>query len=272
MQGTASVLTVTTSSPMRYRVVAKLLSAVVLANATTVAAHAQVGGAQVGAAVGAAATAKQGTSTPNMLTSAEVAAGWRLLFNGTNTNGWRGYKSEAVPNGWRAENGTLTKSGSVGDIMTADQFGNFELAVDWKIAKGGNAGIFYRGTQEYDHIYWSAPEYQLLDDANAPDGKSRLTSAAAAYALYPPPAGIVKPAGEWNSSRIVVNGAHVEHWLNGQKVVQYELWSPDWEAKVKASKFKDWPNYGRAKSGYLAIQGDHDGALALRNIKIKALP
>jgi len=272
MQGTASVLTVTTSSPMRYRVVAKLLSAVVLANATTVAAHAQVGGAQVGAAVGAAATAKQGTSTPNMLTSAEVAAGWRLLFNGTNTNGWRGYKSEAVPNGWRAENGTLTKSGSVGDIMTADQFGNFELAVDWKIAKGGNAGIFYRGTQEYDHIYWSAPEYQLLDDANAPDGKSRLTSAAAAYALYPPPAGIVKPAGEWNATRIVVNGAHVEHWLNGQKVVQYELWSPDWEAKVKASKFKDWPNYGRSKSGYFAIQGDHDGVLALRNIKIRTLP
>jgi hypothetical protein len=257
---------------MRYRVVARLFSAGVLANATAVAGYAQVGGAQVGAAAGAAAIAKQGTPTPNTLTQAERTAGWRLLFDGTTTKGWRGYKSDAVPNGWRAANGTLTKDSSVGDILTADQFGNFELALDWKIAKGGNAGIFYRGTEEYDHIYWSAPEYQLLDDANAPDGKNRLTSAAAAYALYPPPAGIVKPAGEWNSTRIVVNGAHVEHWLNGQKVVQYELWSPDWEAKVKASKFKDWPNYGRAKSGYLAIQGDHDGALALRNIKLRTLP
>jgi len=177
-----------------------------------------------------------------------------------------------MPNGWTAENGTLTKTASVEDILTNDQYANFELTLDWKIATGGNAGIFYRGTEEYDHIYWSAPEYQLLDDANAPDGKSRLTSAAAAYALYPPPAGIVKPAGEWNSTRILVNGAHVEHWLNGQKVVQYELWSPDWEAKVKASKFKDWPNYGRAKSGYIAIQGDHNGVLTLRNIKIRTLP
>ena len=255
---------------MRYRVRARLLLAGVLANATAVAGHAQVSRTGVGAAAGAASVAKQGT--PNMLTTAERAGGWRLLFNGTTTQGWRGYKSDAVPNGWRAANGTLKKDGSVGDILTADQFGNFELVIDWKIAKGGNAGIFYRGTEEYDHIYWSAPEYQLLDDANAPDGKSRLTSAAAAYALYPSPAGIVKPAGEWNSSRIVVNGAHVEHWLNGQKVVQYELWSPDWEAKVKASKFKDWPNYGRSKSGYIAIQGDHDGALALRNIKIRTLP
>jgi hypothetical protein len=222
--------------------------------------------------IASAGTVAAGSASANVLTSAEQAAGWRLLFDGTTTKGWRGYKSPTVPNGWRVENGTLTKDGSVGDLVSADQFANFELALDWKIASGGNAGIFYRGTEEYDHIYWSAPEYQLLDDANAPDGKNRLTSAAAAYALYPPPAGIVKPAGEWNSARILVNGAHVEHWLNGQKVVQYELWSPDWEAKVKASKFKDWPNYGRAKSGYLAIQGDHDGVLTLRNIKIRTLP
>jgi 3-keto-disaccharide hydrolase len=222
--------------------------------------------------VASAGTVATESASPNVLTPAEQAAGWRLLFDGTTTKGWRGYKTPTMPNGWRVENGTLTKDGSVGDLVSADPFANFELALDWKIAGGGNAGIFYRGTEEYDHIYWSAPEYQLLDDANAPDGKDRLTSAAAAYALYPSPAGIVKPAGEWNSTRILVNGAHVEHWLNGQKVVQYELWSPDWEAKVKASKFKDWPNYGRAKSGYLAIQGDHDGALTLRNIKIRTLP
>jgi hypothetical protein len=208
----------------------------------------------------------------NTLTAAERAEGWRLLFDGATTNGWRGYKSAAMPNGWRVENGLLAKDTGVEDILTNEQFGDFEFAMDWRIGTGGNAGIFYRGTEEYEHIYWSAPEYQLLDDANAPDGRNRLTSAAAAYALYAPPAGIVKPAGEWNSTRIVARGAHIEHWLNGQKVVQYELWSPDWEAKVKASKFNDWPNYGRAKSGYIAIQGDHNGVLALRNIKIRTLP
>jgi hypothetical protein len=211
-------------------------------------------------------------SGENTLTDAERAAGWKLLFDGSTTTGWRGYKTQTMPNGWRVDNGTLTKDASVEDIVSNDQYANFEFAMDWRIGSGGNAGIFYRGTEEYEHIYWSAPEYQLLDDPNAPDGKNRLTSAAAAYGLYAAPAGIVKPAGEWNSTRIVVNGAHVEHWLNGQKVVQYELWSPDWEAKVKASKFVDWKNYGRSKTGYLAVQGDHDGVLALRNIKIRTLP
>jgi hypothetical protein len=212
------------------------------------------------------------TASSNSLTAAEQAAGWRLLFDGRTTAGWRGYKTTVMPNGWRVADGTLTKDASVDDILTTDQFGDFELSLDWRIGTGGNAGIFYRATEEYEKVYWSAPEYQLLDDANAPDGKSRLTSAAAAYGLYPSPAGIVKPAGEWNSTRIIAKGAHVEHWLNGQKVVQYELWSPDWEAKVKGSKFVDWPNYGRSKSGFLAIQGDHNGVLALRNIKIRTLP
>ena len=229
-----------------------------------------------GAAASGAASSAPASSAPvsgqNTLTAEERAAGWRLLFDGTAPTGWRGYKTQAMPNGWRVENGTLTKDTGVEDIVSRDQYGDFEFAMDWKIGGGGNAGIFYRGTEEYEHIYWSAPEYQLLDDATAPDGKNRLTSAAAAYGLYAPPAGILKPAGEWNSTRILARGAHVEHWLNGQNVVQYELWSPAWEAKVKASKFSAWPNYGRAKSGYLAIQGDHDGVLSLRNIKIRTLP
>jgi len=222
--------------------------------------------------VTSATTSSAAASGQNTLTAEEQAAGWRLLFDGTTTTGWRGYKTQTMPNGWRVDNGTLTKDASVEDIVSREQYGDFEFAMDWKIGSGGNAGIFYRGTEEYEHIYWSAPEYQLLDDANAPDGKNRLTSAAAAYGLYAAPAGLLKPVGEWNSTRIVARGAHVEHWLNGQKVVQYELWSPDWEAKVKASKFNDWPNYGRSKTGYLAIQGDHDGVLALRNIKIRTLP
>ncbi len=201
----------------------------------------------------------------------QQGASWRPLFDGTSLAAWRGYQAAAVPDGWNIVDGTLAKDHTTGDIMTKDQFGNFELEFEWKIGTGGNGGVFYRATEEYNHIYWSAPEYQLLDDANAPDGRSRLTSAGSDYGLYPAPAGIVKPAGEWNSSRIVVNGAHVEHWLNGTRLLSYELWSPDWEAKVKASKFAPWANYGRAKTGYIGMQGDHNGTLAFRNIRIREL-
>src|SRR5438045_575308 len=207
------------------------------------------------------------TSVSTGLTAEQRAAGWRPLFDGTNTAAWRGYKTQTMPSGWRIVDGVLTKSCAVEVIVTKDQFGNFQLALDWKLSPGGNAGVFYRGTEEYDHIYWSAPEYQLLDDARHPDGKSRLTSAGADYALYPSPAGIVKAAEHWNSSRILVNGKHVEHWLNGKKVVEYELGSADWEAKLKASKFATAPKYGREERGHIGIQGDHEGPLAIRNVK-----
>lgn len=227
------------------------------------------------AAIGGCATQSgsvQAGDTPGAVSADQRAAGWRPLFDGRTMDGWRGYKTETAPAGWHFVDGMLTKETSTGDLISKDQFGNFELAWDWKLTTGGNAGIFYHGTEEYDHIYWSAPEYQLLDDANHPDGKNRLTSAGAAYALYPPPAGIVKPANEWNSSMLVVQGTRVQHWLNGQKLLEYELWSPDWEAKVKASKFVDYPHYGRAAKGYIGIQGDHDGALTIRNMRIRVLP
>ena len=212
------------------------------------------------------------TTGTSALTADQIAAGWRSLFDGTNTNAWRGYKLPTMPAGWRIVDGVLTKSGPVEDIITKEQFGNFELAMDWKLSAGGNAGLFYRGTEEYDHIYWSAPEYQLLDDAGHPDGKSRLTAAGADYALYPSPAGIVKPADEWNSTLLVVNGNRVQHWLNGQRLLEYELGSADWQQKVAASKFAAYPNYGKASRGYIGIQGDHDGTLSLRNIRIRVLP
>ena len=208
----------------------------------------------------------------NTLTAAERAAGWRLLFDGKTLKGWRGYKMDTVPGRWTVENGTIHKSRPTEDLITRDQFGDFELAIDWKIGTAGNSGIFYRATEEYDHLYWSGTEYQLLDDAAASDNKDSLHLAASAYALYAPhPRTAIHPANEWNSTRIVVKGAHVEHWLNGQKVVEYELWSPDWEARMKASKFAVWPNYARAKKGYIGIQGDHPGTLELRNIKIREL-
>ena len=223
---------------------------------------------QAGNSVPAAATTASGAAP---LTAEQRAAGWRSLFDGTNTSAWRGYKDQSFPAGWTIVDGVLTKSTSSPDLVTKDKFGNFELAFDWKIAPGGNAGVFYRGTEEYDHIYWSAPEYQLLDDARHADGRSRLTSAGADYAVYPSPAGVVKAAGEWNSSLIVANGNHVQHWMNGQKLLEYDVGSPDWVAKVKASKFVEYPHYGLAPSGYIGIQGDHDGQLWLRNIRIREI-
>jgi hypothetical protein len=199
------------------------------------------------------------------------SAGWRALFNGTSLAAFRGYKTDTMPSGWSIVDGTLTKSGGVGDLVTRDKFADFELSFDWKLGPEGNSGVMYRVTEEYDHPYWSGPEYQLLDDAGAPDGKLRITAAGSDYALYPAPAGVVKPANEWNSSLLVVKGNHVQHWMNGQKLLEYDLLSPDWEARVKASKFGAWPNYGRAKTGYIDIQGDHPGVLALRNIKIREL-
>lgn len=207
----------------------------------------------------------------NALTPAERAAGWRLLFDGRTTALWRGYRMDSVPSGWRVEEGALTRVQGGADLVSREEFADFELVLEWKVVPGGNSGIMYRVTEEYDYAYQSGPEFQVLDDAGHADGKSRLTAAGAAYGLYPAPAGVVKPAGEWNAARIVVRGAHVEHWLNGVKVVEYELGSPDWEARVRQSKFAQWPHYGRAARGHIALQ-DHGDWVAYRNIKLKELP
>jgi hypothetical protein len=200
-----------------------------------------------------------------------AGAKWRTLFDGTSLAEWKGFRTDKVPLGWHVFNRVLTKDAPTGDIVSKDEFGDFELELDWKIGEAGNSGIFYRGTEEYDHIYWSAPEYQLLDDVKGADNKSRLTCAGAAYAVYASPEGHLKPVGEWNTARIVANGPHIEHWLNGFKLLEYELGSPDWTTRVKASKFAEWPNYGRAKRGHIALQGDHAGTLGFRNIRIREL-
>ena len=141
--------------------------------------------AGAGSAAGAQGNAPAGGGAPQ--------AKWHTLFDGKMLDTFRGWRSEGMPQGWNVVGGTLAKEGAVDDLVTKEQFGNFELELDWKIGKAGNSGVFYRGTREYDHIYWSGPEYQLLDDANAPDGRSRLTAAGAAYGLYGPPADVVKP-------------------------------------------------------------------------------
>jgi 3-keto-disaccharide hydrolase len=198
------------------------------------------------------------------------AGPWHSLFDGTSMDQWRAYRNEDV-SGWHVVDGTITKDTITADIITREPYANFELELEWKISKGGNSGIFYRATEEYDHIYWSAPEYQLLDDANAPDGQNRLTAAGSVYAVYPSPAGVEKPAGEWNTTRIVVRGNHVEHWMNGKKLLEYELGSGDWAARVKASKFAAWADYGKAHIGYIGVQGDEEGSVSLRNIRIREL-
>jgi hypothetical protein len=206
-------------------------------------------------------------SDPNTLTAAERAAGWRLLFDGKTTAGWRGYKKTDVPAGWQVVDGALTRTGPGGDIITIDRFGSFDLAFEWKVAPGGNSGVMYRVTEEYDTPWQSGPEYQILDNSGHKDGANPETSTASDYALHAPVKDVSKPVGQWNQSRIVIDGKKVEHWLNGVKLVEYEIESADWAERVKKSKFAKYPNFGLAARGHLALQ-DHGDTVAYRNIKI----
>ena len=201
--------------------------------------------------------------------------GWKPLFDGKTTNGWHNYKKTTVGPGWLIANGILSRTAdttvAAGDILTNDKYRNFDLALDWRISEGGNSGIMYRATEDNDYIWQSGPEMQILDDARHSDGKLTITSAGSAFAIYPAPRGVVHPANEWNSARIVIRGNHVEHWLNGTKLFEYELGSADWMAKVAASKFKSMPNYGKSPDGYIGLQ-DHGDKVEFRNIRIKVLP
>jgi hypothetical protein len=211
------------------------------------------------------------TNAQNTLTDAEKAGGWTLLFDGKTTAGWRNYGKPSISDGWTVQDGALTRTGAGGDIITTGEFKNFELSIDWKIEIGGNSGIFYRASEDSEAIYWNAVEMQVLDDAKHPDGQDRMTSAGAAYDLYPSPKGHVNPGGEWNTARLIVNGNRVEHWLNGVKLLEYELGSPDWNAKVAASKFKPHARFGMNAQGHIGLQ-DHGNVVAFRNIKIRVLP
>lgn len=207
----------------------------------------------------------------NTLTDAEREEGWRLLFDGSTLTGWRGYGMNEMPGGWAVEDGTLTRVGSGGDIITDEQFTDFELSLEWRVEEGGNSGVFYRAAEGEEWIYHSAPEMQVLDDANHADGQNAITSAGSNYALHPAPRGVVRAAGQWNSARVVVQGSHVEHWMNDTKVVEYELGSDDWKQRVANSKFVEWPAYGTAARGHIGLQ-DHGDWVAFRNIRIRELP
>jgi len=238
------------------------------------------GGADSASSAGAASTAVQESTAPNTLTAEEVAAGWQLLFDGKTTEGWRGYNREAFPEaGWGVEDGDLvvmasdgSEEGLGGDIVTEAAFTDFELAFDFLVTPEGNSGVFFRVREDPELTLWQvAPEYQVLDDSayvglEGFDPRTHFTGDN--YDLHAAEVRAANPIGEWNHGRILVDGTHVEHWLNGQKTVEYELFSPEWEALVAQSKFAPYEAYGRAPSGHIGLQ-DHGHELRYRNIKIR---
>lgn len=214
------------------------------------------------------AAAKAPKPPQNVLTEAEQAAGWRLLFDGRTTKGWRGYKQTSCPAGWRVIEGALVRDTGGGDVVTEEEFTDFELELDWRIGAGGNSGIFFHVTEDHGYPWETGPELQLLDNDRHADGKNPLTSAGSNYALHAPPFDVTRPIGLWNHARLVVKGSHVEHWLNGKKLLEYELWSDEWKALVAASKFASMPAYGLARRGRIALQ-DHGDEVEFRNVKVR---
>ncbi|HKX46221.1 MAG TPA: family 16 glycoside hydrolase, partial [Planctomycetota bacterium] len=207
----------------------------------------------------------------NALSAEEREQGFELLFDGADVAAhWKGYGGDGAPEGWRAASGTLFCDRPGEDLVTRATYKDFELRFDWKVAPGGNSGVFYRVADGEPATYVTGPEYQILDNLRHADGRDPLTSAAANYALHAPALDPTRPAGAWNSSRLVVRGSHVEHWLNGEKLLEFELGSPDWEARVAASKFARWPRYGRVPEGRLALQ-DHGDPVWFRNLRVRRL-
>jgi hypothetical protein len=223
------------------------------------------------------------SSTLNILSEQEKAEGWKLLFDGRTTSGWRGAHKDSFPaGGWMIENGELIvldsgggESRNGGDIVTLDEYSNFDLRLEFRLAEGANSGIKYFVTEkEQPNGSAIGLEYQILDDERHPDAKlgnhEGSRTVASLYDLIKAENKTVKPMGEWNEARIVSNGAHVEHWLNGKKVLEYERGGEAFRKLVAESKYKIWENFGEAPQGHILLQ-DHGNKVSFRNIKIKAL-
>ncbi|MCW5937555.1 MAG: DUF1080 domain-containing protein [Fimbriimonadaceae bacterium] len=208
----------------------------------------------------------------NALTKNERSAGFVSLFNGESLDGWRGYGNKETPVAWAALDGAVTFTPGLpgGDLATKESFGDFDFRFDWRVTSGGNSGVIYRVSEDKPYPWETGPEYQVLDDAKHADGKDPLTSAASLYGLVARGKKVVRPAGVWNEGRIVARGGKVEHWLNGVKVLEYDTAAPDWEAKVKASKFGSMPDFAKNRAGHIVLQ-DHGDPVAYRNLRIKRL-
>ena len=224
---------------------------------------------------GLAITAGAQAPADNTLTAAEQKAGWKLLFDGKTLDQWRNYKGTDAGTNWTIVDGaiTLTTPRRAVDLITKAEFIDFEFSFDWQLAPAppaGNSGVMFYVIEQGDATYFSGPEYQLLDNATHPDGKNPLTSAGSCYALYAPSRDASRPIGEWNTGKILINKGKVEHWLNGEKVVQYDMNSDEWKSKVAGSKFKEWAEFGLARKGHLALQ-QHGAKIAFKNLKIREI-
>lgn len=200
---------------------------------------------------------------------------WIHLFNGTSLKGWRTFQNKPSDS-WLVQEGVLYCKGNKApnqqraDLITEEQFENFELSLEWKIAAGANSGILYLVSEKYPATHHSGPEYQLIDDIGYPAQLEDWQKTGANYAMNVPASDATKPAGEWNSTRIIVNQGHVEHWLNGKKIVVYQLWDEKWQQNKANGKWKDMDSYGSVKSGHIALQ-DHGGEAWFREIKIRKI-
>jgi hypothetical protein len=221
----------------------------------------------------------------DMAATAEAgeAGEWVSLTDGETFANWRGFQQDGVPSRWEIDEGAFyfnpEADGEGGDLITVDTYDDFEMTWEWKIGECGNSGVIYRVAEsdEYNATYQTGPEYQVLDNTCHPDAQNGPDRYAAAnYALHPPSYAsdenetVTRPAGEWNESRLLIDDGHVEHWLNGTMVVEYELGSDEWQELVAASKFDAMPGYGSQDEGHIALQ-DHGNPVWYRNIRIRDL-
>jgi hypothetical protein len=210
-------------------------------------------------------------AAPNMLSAAEKADGWKLLFDGTDASAhWRGYKKDKLPEKWVAEDGALVRKGG-GDIITKDQFESFEFSVDWKITEGGNSGVMFKVQETDGPPYVTGPEAQIQDNVKGKDPQK----AGWMYQLYAAKVDTTKPAGQWNRfvlkcQKTAAGTYKCEHSMNGTKYVEYEIGSAEWNEKVAKSKFAKMEGFGKSPKGHICLQ-DHGDEVAFRNLKIREL-
>ncbi|MCO1334985.1 DUF1080 domain-containing protein [Microbulbifer sp. OS29] len=196
---------------------------------------------------------------------------WRYLFDGETLQGWTGANGSQVGEAWQViDDNLVLTTGGAGDIVTTDQFADFELELEWKISVGGNSGIIYRIADSDAPVWMSGMEYQVLDNTAFSNLEKLSHSAGSVFDMYAPSEDKVKPAGEFNKTRIRVEDGRVEHWLNGSLVVSYELWSADWDARLASSKFSAYSDFARSENGFIALQ-DHGDKVWYRNIRIREL-
>jgi len=232
------------------------------------------GSGEAGSSDGSATTAEvaetSAASALNSLSDEEVAAGWELLFDGESMQGWRNFKQESI-GGWEVSEGVMFTTGGGGDIVTERQFGDFELELEWRIESGGNSGIFFWVTEDeaLDRMWQSGPEYQIIDDHNYSIDLLDNQKTAALADIFPADLETEQIAEQWNSAKVRVENGNVEHWYNGELVLEYTIGSDEWNERVEASKF-DASYFGASRTGLIGLQ-DHGDPVYFRSIRIREL-